>query len=274
MIIFDTHFHYTSEMDPLTFYDDILAKLSIAPQCEAGCIDRIFLNAVGGNYAESLRACEFAQQVETAFFSVGVHPHQAEEFLSEPQDFREFKLHPKLVAIGELGLDYYYGFSDNESQKQVFRQFLKLALEWNLPAIVHIRDQEGSETAYIDAYELLLPFAKQGGRFVIHCFAGTIPWAMKFLELGAYLGVTGIVTFRKADNVRECLKIIPDDRLLIETDSPYLAPVPHRGENNSPGFLSLIASRIAVERGSSLEEIAALTTRNAFTFFNRQECAI
>lgn len=272
MKIFDSHFHYYGETAPQEFYHTVLAELEVPPQSDAGRVERIFVNAVGGDYLESCRAREFAQVVKEAFFSVGVHPHQADEFLAAPQEFGEFRGHEKLVAIGELGLDYYYEQSDREAQKQVFRRFLDLALEWGLPAIVHIRDKEEADAAYSDAYELLAPFAQAGGKFVVHCFAGTVAWAEKFLALGAYLGVTGIVTFRRADNVRECLKAIPDDRLLIETDSPYLAPVPHRGSDNHPGYLILVAARIAAERGRPVGEIAELTTRNAFAFFNRKEC--
>lgn len=130
---------------------------------------------------------------------------------------------------------------------EVFRRFLELALAWDLPAIVHLRDKDGVWTAYEDGLALLTPSRPAGGRFVVHCFSGTPAWAEKFLALGACLGVTGLVTFNRADNIRETLAVIPDDRLLIETDSPYLAPVPHRGVENHPGFLVLIAARVAAE---------------------------
>ena len=189
MKIFDSHFHYYGETAPQEFYHTVLAELEVPPQSDAGRVERIFVNAVGGDYLESCRAREFAQVVKEAFFSVGVHPHQADEFLAAPQEFGEFRGHEKLVAIGELGLDYYYEQSDREAQKQVFRRFLDLALEWGLPAIVHIRDKEEADAAYSDAYELLAPFAQAGGKFVVHCFAGSVAWAEKFLALGAYLGV-------------------------------------------------------------------------------------
>ena len=267
MEIFDTHFHYYGESSPLEFCRMISAELAVPPQNSWGAVDRILLLAVGGDYLESCRAREFAQVAPDAWFAAGVHPHQAESYRQEAQDFSSFRGHPRLVAVGELGLDYYYEESPRDVQRSVLEEFLKLALEWNLPAIIHIRDRDGAEDAYADAYDLLRDFAAAGGRFVVHCFAGTPAWAEKFLALGGYCGVTGMVTFKRAENIREALRVIPDDRLLIEPDSPYLAPVPHRGSTNHPGYLILVAAQIAGERGRTVEEIARLTTRNGREFF-------
>lgn len=267
MEIFDTHFHYYGESSPLEFYRSVTAEAAVPPQSDILVPDVIRLMAVGGDFLESRRAAEFARVIDSANFAVGVHPHQAAAYLEEKNDFGEFRGMPKLAAIGELGLDYYYELSDLEAQKKVFRQFLELGLEWDLPAIVHIRDREGCDDAYRDACELLDPFAGAGGRFVVHCFAGTPQWAERFLALGGYCGVTGMVTFGRAGNIRETLRVIPDERLLIETDSPYLAPVPHRGRENHPGYLVLIADRVAQERGRPVREIVELTTANGRRFF-------
>ena len=267
MELFDTHFHYYGESSPGEYFRNVLAAAAVPPQGRLCVPERLWLMAAGGDYLESCRSRLFAQAVETAFFAAGVHPHNAEKYLAEQNDFLEFRNHPKLKAIGELGLDYFYEHSTHEAQKEVFARFLELALDWNLPAIVHLRDRDREWNAYEDGYELLAPFAERGGRFVVHCFSGTPDWARKFLSLGAYLGVTGMVTFNRAQNIRESLAVIPDERLLIETDSPYLAPVPHRGTENHPGFLALIAARVAEERGRSLEEIAALTTANGMRFY-------
>ena len=271
MEIFDTHFHYYGESTPAEFRRMISAELAVPPQSDWGAVDRVYLLAVGGDYLESCRAREFAQAVPDAWFAAGVHPHQAETFRNEGGDFSSFRGHPRLVAVGELGLDYYYEESPREVQKSVLAEFLALALEWNLPVIIHIRDRDGAEDAYVDVYDLLRDFAASGGRFVVHCFAGSPAWAEKFLALGGYCGVTGMVTFNRAENNRETLRVIPDDRLLIETDSPYLAPVPHRGSPNHPGYLILVAARIAAERGWTVEETARLTTRNGFAFFRPAE---
>ena len=268
MEIFDTHFHYYGESSPKEFNANIAAALQLTPQRELGTFDRFYLNALGGDYIESCRAREFAQQTADAFFCAGVHPHQAEAYYAEKPDFSEFRNHPKLIGIGELGLDYYYESSPRNLQQKMLDEFLALALEWDLPAVIHLRDKDDIWQAYEDGYAQLKNFAAAGGRFEIHCFAGTPAWAEKFLELGAYLGVTGAVTFRRADNIRETVEYIPADRLLVETDSPYLAPVPHRGSENQPAFVTLVAAKVAEVKAMPLEECAAVTTENGLRFFN------
>ena len=151
----------------------------------------------------------------------------------------------------------------------MFENFLNLSLDAKLPAIVHCRDADNSFRAYDDAEALLKPFSAAGGRFVVHCFTGTTEWAERFLSLGAYIGITGIVTFPKADNVRKVAAMVPDDRLLIETDTPYLAPVPFRGKANHSKHLPLVAAAVADVRGSDIAEVAETTTRNALRLFQR-----
>ncbi|MBU8902478.1 MAG: TatD family hydrolase [Victivallales bacterium] len=255
MELFDTHFHYyDKEQSPQEYYDEI--KI---PELK-------YLLAAGADFEESRTARHFAEEIENSWFSAGVHPHSAAEF-ENIKVFDEFKGHDKLVAVGEIGLDYFYDNSPRKIQRSVMEQFLLLALQWNLPAIVHLRDADGKFDAYADGLDMLKDFARDGGRFVVHCFSGTPEWAENFLELGAFLGITGIVTFPRATNIRETLKVIPDERLLIETDSPYLAPVPYRGKTNNPGYLIKIAEKIAEERGRTTEEIAELTTNNALELF-------
>lgn len=268
MQIFDTHFHFYGEnITPAEYYSNIQAALAEPRQQETGKVSRLFLNAVGADFNESLKAREFANSVADSVFSCGVHPHSAEKHLAANDDFSIFRSEEKLVAIGELGVDYFYDYSDREAQKKVFEKFLGTALEWELPAIVHIRDQENSWQAYEDAYTILKDFSASHGRFVVHCFAGEPGWAEKFLELGAFCGVTGMVTFKKAENIRENLKVIPLDRLLIETDSPYLAPIPHRGKENHPGYLVHVAAAAAREYNIETSELAEITTRNGKEFF-------
>ncbi len=252
---FDTHFHYYGDLSPAEF-------LALHPESAS-----MRLMAVGANYTESLHARTFAEAVPAAYFSAGVHPHSAGEYLNAPAEFELFHHHPKLRAVGEIGLDYYYDFSPRAEQRRVFDEFLLRALEWNLPAIVHCRDAENRFDAYEECFDRLRDFASGGGRMVLHCFAGTPAWAEKFLALGAYLGITGMVTFPKAENIRATLRVIPNDRLLLETDAPYLAPVPFRGKQNHPGLLPHIGKRVAEERGMSLADLAELTTANAEHFF-------
>lgn len=265
MKLFDTHFHYSTEDTPEQYQQAIQACLRETDGIPLP--ERLYLLANGGDYEESCRARDFARAIPDAWFAAGVHPHCAESDTHPLTDFTPLLADPQCAAVGEIGLDYFYDQAPRKQQRQVLENFLELALQTSLPAVLHCRDREDEWGAYDDLYKALQPFADAGGRMVIHCFAGTPEWAEKFLALGASLGVTGMVTFSRADNIREVLRMIPDDRLLIETDAPYLAPVPHRGKPNTPGYLPLIAARIAREKGRSVEEIAQLTTANALTFF-------
>ena len=264
MQLFDTHFHFYGDISPKEYFNNVKLSLTAA---DCG-VEKILLNAVGANFSESLKAQEFAATVPDCIFSCGVHPHSAEQFLAQREDFSCFKGDDKLAAAGELGLDYFYDYSDRRAQIKVFEEFLQLALEWDLPAIVHIRDKDNVFEAYHDAFDILHHFAASKGRFVVHCFAGNPEWAEKFLELGAMFGVTGMVTFKKAENIRENLRVIPLERLFIETDSPYLAPVPYRGKENHPGYLPQIVRAVADAYAIPIETAAAVTTRNAIKFFN------
>jgi len=267
MELFDTHFHFYGEATPAEYLKMAAADLEIAAERVDIPVPELYLMAVGGDYLESLRAKEFAAVVKRCRFAAGIHPHQAAPYLEKRDDFSVFRNDPLLAAIGELGLDYFYDHSDHASQQQVLKEFLDLALTWDLPAIIHLRDREDRDTAYSDGYRLLKDFAAAGGRYVVHCYSGTINWAEKFLATGAYLGVTGMATFRRAENIREVLRMIPADRLLLETDSPYLTPVPFRGRENTPGLVLLAAGCAAAERNCSTAEILEVTSANARRFF-------
>ena len=268
MKLFDTHFHFSGDATPAEYLNLVASDVARATgKANLTEVPELWLTAVGGDYLESVRAKEFAGVTPRCFFAAGVHPHEAAAFLAGRRDFSEFRDDPRLVAVGELGLDYYYELSDRAAQRRVFAEFLELALGWDLPAIVHLRDRDGAEDAYRDGAELLEPFARRGGRFVVHCYAGSREYMDKFLELGACVGVTGMATFRAAENIRALLPAIPDDRLLIETDSPYLAPVPFRGSVNTPGMLPLVAAEAAKARGTTVEALADLTWRNAVEFY-------
>lgn len=260
MILFDTHFHYYGDVTPEEYMHTVQAAL--------GDDDQIMLLAAGADFAESVKAQTFAAQTDKAWFAAGVHSHSADQYLENKGDFTIFRTDPKLAAIGEIGLDYYYELSDKKAQLAVFEEFLQLAKMWGLPAVIHCRDKDGCFDAYSDVYRLVKDFP---GKFVIHSFAGSEEWAKKFVEIGAYLGVNGMVTFGKAHNIRQNLPLIPMDRLLIETDAPYLAPVPHRGKPNHPGLVKLVAQKIAELTGRSPQQIAEITTANAVEFFGLKE---
>ena len=257
MELFDTHFHYYAVVTPSEYYD------------RAAAAGVKYLLAAGSTLEESRRSMRFADEIENSWFSCGIHPHEAEKSGARPcEAFAEFRNHPKLVAIGEIGLGYFYEHSERNIQKRVFGEFLKMALEWKLPAMIHCRDKDGCFDAYSDAFEMLKDFNSDGGSFVVHCFSGTPEWAEKFLELDAYMGITGIVTFPKAVNIRENLKVIPLERLLLETDTPYLAPIPYRGKENHSAYLVEIAKKTAAEKNLPLNEFSSITTDNAFKFFS------
>lgn len=262
MHLFDTHFHYSGEITPAEYRSRILAdaaKSGVFPET-------LELNAVGGDFPESCRAREFAHAVPDCIFSAGVHPGSVERYSGNIREFDIFRNDPLLAAIGELGLDYYYAAESAPLQRKVFADFLNLALEWDKPVVVHLRDQ-GDDAAYKDGIALLEDFTAAGGRFEVHCFTGDWKWGEKILELGGYIGITGMVTFRRAENIRETASCVPADRLLLETDSPYLAPVPFRGKENTPGFLGLVAAQVAEVRGMTIAELCDLASCNGRRFF-------
>ena len=197
---------------------------------------------------------------------VGSHPHDAEQMTDEVFDaIRQLGKHPKVVAFGEAGLDYHYDRSPREVQRSLFRKWLNAAREEDLPVVIHTRDAES------DTLDILREVGVEPGDIVIHCFTGTVDFAKECLALGCYISIPGIVTFKKAEEVREVARIVPDDRILVETDSPFLTPVPHRGKRNEPAFVTHTASYVAELRGVSLELLASQTVANTRRFFRKME---
>jgi TatD DNase family protein len=189
------------------------------------------------------------------YASVGVHPHDAAK--AEPSTFahlRRLLAHPKVLAVGEIGLDYHYDFSPREVQREVFREQLRLAAEAEKPVVIHTREAWEDTLAILDA--------ARPHTLIMHCFTGGPEEAQQALDRGFYLSFGGVLTFPKAENVRQAARLTPDDRLLVETDAPYLAPVPHRGKRNEPSFLVDTVRRLAEIRGVTAEELAHLTTGN------------
>lgn len=254
-MLFDSHFHPPA---------DVAAPAYAEAARDAGVGG---LLAVGGDAADSIRARDFAAAVPGTWFSAGIHPHAAGRWDGSVAMFRDLANDPHCVAIGEIGLDYYYENSAPVTQRLVLSRFMELAIEMRRPAILHCRDRDGHDEAYRDLHAALQELVAAGGDAVVHCYTGTVAWAEQLMAAGALLGVTGIVTFPRGENVREVVRRIPEDRLLLETDSPYLAPVPHRGETNHPRFLPEVARRVAAERGMTPAEVAALTTANACRLF-------
>jgi TatD DNase family protein len=197
--------------------------------------------------------------------SVGVHPHEAaEEGVSEPSRLLDLARHPKAVGFGETGLDYYYEHSPREAQQKSFRAHIAAARQTGLPLIVHTRDAD-DDTVAILAEE----HAKGAFTGLIHCFSSSRDLADKALELGFYISISGIVTFKKAEALRETVRAVPLERLLVETDAPYLAPKKWRGKRNEPSYVVNTAEVLAETLGLSYAEMAAITTDNAFRCFSK-----
>ena len=208
-----------------------------------------------------------AEQFGNVYCSVGIHPHEAEaEPLAGPTPLIELATHPKVVGIGETGLDFYYAHSPREVQIANFRAHIEAARQTGLPLIVHTRDAEDDTIAILNE-----EMGKGAFTGVIHCFTGTPRLAEAALKLGFFISVSGIATFKKADALRDTLRMVPLERLLVETDAPYLAPLPYRGKRNEPSFVVHTARALADLKGVSADEVARITTDNFFTLFTRAE---
>ncbi len=199
----------------------------------------------------------------TVFGALGIHPHDAELFTPEvEQSLRAGLDHPRIVAAGEMGLDYYYDNAPRDIQKKVFRRQLEIAEEKKLPVEIHTREAEQDTVAILKEFS---------GRVkgLLHCFSGTRWLAEEALALGFDISLSGIVTFKKADELRDVAKMVPQDRFHVETDAPFLAPVPHRGKKNVPGFVQHTAQQVAEIKGMSLEELSKRTLENAKRLFSK-----
>lgn len=220
---------------------------------------------IGTKLSEAETVLAIAERFPQVWCSLGVHPHEAEaEGQAPPDRLLALARHPKVVAIGETGLDYYYEHSPREAQRRSFRSHIAAARESGLPLVVHSREAD-AETVEILAEEQ----AEGGFTGVIHCFSGGPALAEGALALGFYISLAGILTFKKAEALREIAAAVPLDRLLVETDSPYLAPVPHRGKRNEPALVAHTAAALAALRGLEMAEIGSATTENFFRLFGR-----
>ena len=210
-----------------------------------------------------------AAQHDFMYATVGIHPHEAEQ--AKDSDFDEMATlvkHPKVIAWGEIGLDYFYDHSPRDVQKQVFLRQMELAKVVKLPIVIHCRPSDGSENAWDDCLMLIKEhWSPTGLGGIMHCFTGTVEHARYSLDLGFMISFAGNITFPKAQNIRDAAQIVPLDRMLIETDSPYLAPVPYRGKRNEPVFVIETARQIGGLRGMTPEAVGEQTTENFRRFF-------
>jgi TatD DNase family protein len=214
----------------------------------------------GYNIKTNDEAIELADKYDNIYASVGIHPSEVEEIKEEDYVVLEKQIqHKKVVALGEIGLDYYYKPANKEKEKNVFKRQLEIAIKYNKPVIIHNRE------AFDDIYAILKDIKVKG---VFHCFNSNEETANKIIKLGLLLGIGGIITFKNGDKVREVIKNIPIESLVLETDSPYLTPEPNRGKQNSPKYLVYIAKELMNIKNISYAEVCNRTTENATRLFD------
>lgn len=247
MRLIDTHCH----LDDGKFAED---RAETIARARAAGVELMVAVGTGDGPPDLSAGVRLAEAHSFMYATVGVHPHDASK--ADDASFSELRRlagHPKVVAIGEIGLDYHYDLSPRETQRAIFARQLALARETGLPVVVHTRE------AWSDTMAIL---REQPGPGVMHCFTGDAEQAREALALGFYLSFSGVITFPKAEPTREAARITPLNRVLIETDCPYLAPVPHRGKRNEPAFVAHVAQRLAEVRGCPVEDVAGAAWSN------------
>ena len=254
-MLFDSHAHLNDER----FDED---REELINSLKAKGVDLV-LNP-GACIETSKSSVDLANKYDFIYAAVGVHPHDVGEMTEEDiETLRKLALeNEKVKAIGEIGLDYYYDNSPREIQKKWFKRQIELANELKLPIIIHDRDAHG------DTFEIIKNTKNPEIGCVLHCYSGNVELAKEYVKMGCYISIPGTVTFKNNKKTREVAKEIPLEYLLIETDSPYMAPEPHRGKRNDPSLVQFVADKIAQEKGISYEQVCKATKENAKRFFN------
>ncbi|MEW6663267.1 MAG: TatD family hydrolase [Bacillota bacterium] len=256
-MLIDTHAHLNDK----EFKNDLPLVLE-----RAGQMGITHILNVGYNLEASRQSVRLAETYPNVYAAVGFHPHDAKNFSSAAlEELRKLAKGCKVLAIGEMGLDYFRDLSPRPVQQEAFRQQIALAREMKLPIIVHDRDAHADTVALLRQEKA----AEVGG--VMHCFSGSWEMARQCLNMGFYISLAGPVTYKNAHTPKEVARLVPLDRLLIETDAPYLTPEPHRGKRNEPAYVLAVAKQIAEIRKVSLQELAAATTANAKRLFGFQD---
>ncbi len=252
-MLIDSHAH----LDDSRFDKD---RDSLIKSLEANGIELVI--NIGADLKTSIASVSLAEKYPNIYATVGVHPHDVKDMDNSTLEIlRSLAQRDKVVAIGEIGLDFYYDNSPRDDQRKWFREQLKLAKELNLPVVIHSRD------AQQETFDILKEAQDGNLRGVMHCYSGSKEMAMEYIKLGFYISLAGPVTFKNARSLKEVAISVPLDRLLVETDSPYLAPEPHRGKRNEPLFVKYVAGTIAELKGISYEELAKATNRNTKELF-------
>jgi len=233
--------------------------------------------AIGNGYGPEQVDCgiRLAEKYEFIYATLGIHPHEARlAHEAAYQKMESLARHPKVIAWGEIGLDYFYDHSPRDVQRQVFVRQMELAAAARLPIVIHCRPSDGSDDAWEDCLGLMREhWAPKGLGGILHCFTGNWPQAKRSLDMGFMISFAGNLTFPKAQQIRDAALEVPLNRMLIETDSPYLAPIPHRGKRNEPAYVVETARKLGELRGTSGEEVGQQTTRNFYNFFKLAETA-
>jgi TatD DNase family protein len=246
----DSHCH----LDSRDFDAD---REAVIARARAAGVETMLAIGTGEGPPDLEAGLRLAEQHACFLASAGLHPHDAAKAdAAVLKHLAALSAHPKIVAVGEIGLDYHYDFAPRNVQQEVFLAQLAIARETGLPVIIHTRE------AWDDTFALLAAHWPKDGGGIFHCFSGGVAEARRALDLGFHLGFGGIVTYPKATEVHAAARFAPLDRMVVETDAPYLAPAPHRGKRNEPAFVALTARRIAALRGLAAAEVAAATTAN------------
>lgn len=252
MELFDTHAHLSDK----AFDSD---RHELIPKLHAAGITRII--DVACDVRTAGRTMELIERYPYIYGTIGMHPHDVKYMDNAMMDcIAEYLQHEKMLALGEIGLDYHYDFSPREEQRRWFAEQLELAKQLKYPVILHIRE------AFGDCMDILRAH-RDGLRAIMHCYSGSVETAYECLELGLRFSFGGAVTFKNARKAIEVIEALPMEAIMLETDCPYMTPVPHRGERNDPGFLHLVCEKIASIKGISAERIAEITSSNAVEFF-------
>jgi len=247
-------------------FPDFAAELpDVVARAQAAGVSHMVTISTRVRRFDEIRA--IAERFDPVFCSVGTHPHQAAE---EPDvtaaELVALAAHPKVVAIGEAGLDYHYDTSPRAAQEQGFRTHIAAARETGLPLVIHAREADEDVSRILEEET-----ARGAFPFLLHCFTAGPELARRALALGGYISFSGVITFKKSEDLRSIAAEVPQERLLVETDAPFLAPTPHRGKRNEPSFVRETAKVVAAARGMAFEDLAAATTRNFFTLFSKAQ---
>jgi TatD DNase family protein len=262
----DSHAH----LDGKQFATD---REQVIERAQAAGVQAMVAIGNGDGPADVGCGIQLAEKYDFIYATLGIHPHEA-RLADETayENMARLAKHPKVIAWGEIGLDYYYDHSPREVQKEVFIRQMELAAGGQLPIVIHCRPSDNSDNAWQDCLGLIREhWAPKGIGGILHCFTGNGPQAKAALDMGFMISFAGNITFPKAQQIRDAALEVPLDRMLIETDSPYLAPVPHRGKRNEPAFVIETARKLAELRGLTGEEIGERTTRNFYNFFKLTE---